>query len=427
MRKNRTPAWEKLDNTALLFPVIANEGMSSVYRLSVSLTEDVDPELLAKAQDKVLLNFTSFRMRLRAGVFWYYFEENDKKYPDVREESELPGAYINKSRNRQFMFRLSYYKKRINLEVFHALTDGAGGLVFLKEIVYQYLRYRHPELLEVEKDRLSAGIFLDNEDSYMKNFKKPEGGRSTAYKSKKAVTLKGEFLQKGDIGVLHGYIPLPQIKEAAKKHGVTINQYIVGTYIYSIYKEYLKGGVSDLPVNCCVPVDLRNLYDSHTGKNFFVMISAAFKPEKEEYSFEEVLSFTAGTLKEQMDKENLEKILSYNVSNEANKLLRPIPLFIKNIAIKQVYNATADCTTSTVTNVGRVEIRAPYEPYVEHFYAMLSMSKGQNMKAAVASFKDTMVITFSTILADISIIKRFFSCLKADNVDAAIETNGAWG
>ncbi len=427
MRKNRTPAWEKLDNTALLFPVIANEGMSSVYRLSVSLTEDVDPELLAKAQDKVLLNFTSFRMRLRAGVFWYYFEENDKKYPDVREESELPGAYINKSRNRHFMFRLSYYKKRINLEVFHALTDGAGGLVFLKEIVYQYLRYRHPELLEVEKDRLSAGIFLDNEDSYMKNFKKPEGGRSTAYKSKKAVTLKGEFLQKGDIGVLHGYIPLPQIKEAAKKHGVTINQYIVGTYIYSIYKEYLKGGVSDLPVNCCVPVDLRNLYDSHTGKNFFVMISAAFKPEKEEYSFEEVLSFTAGTLKEQMDKENLEKILSYNVSNEANKLLRPIPLFIKNIAIKQVYNATADCTTSTVTNVGRVEIRAPYEPYVEHFYAMLSMSKGQNMKAAVASFKDTMVITFSTILADISIIKRFFSCLKADNVDAAIETNGAWG
>ena len=427
MRKNRTPAWEKLDNTALLFPVIANEGMSSVYRLSVSLTEDVDPELLAKAQDKVLLNFTSFRMRLRAGVFWYYFEENDKKYPDVREESELPGAYINKSRNRQFMFRLSYYKKRINLEVFHALTDGAGGLVFLKEIVYQYLRYRHPELLEVEKDRLSAGIFLDNEDSYMKNFKKPEGGRSTAYKSKKAVTLKGEFLQKGDIGVLHGYIPLPQIKEAAKKHGVTINQYIVGTYIYSIYKEYLKGGVSDLPVNCCVPVDLRTLYDSHTGKNFFVMISAAFKPEKEGYSFEEVLSFTAGTLKEQMDKENLEKILSYNVSNEANKLLRPIPLFIKNIAIKQVYNATADCTTSTVTNVGRVEIRAPYEPYVEHFYAMLSMSKGQNMKAAVVSFKDTMVITFSTILADISIIKRFFSCLKADNVDAAIETNGAWG
>ena len=47
MRRNRTPAWEKLDNTALLFPVIANEGMSSVYRLSVSLTEDVDPELLA--------------------------------------------------------------------------------------------------------------------------------------------------------------------------------------------------------------------------------------------------------------------------------------------------------------------------------------------------------------------------------------------
>ena len=31
--------WDRLDNTAHLFPVIAGENMSNVYRISVTLTE----------------------------------------------------------------------------------------------------------------------------------------------------------------------------------------------------------------------------------------------------------------------------------------------------------------------------------------------------------------------------------------------------
>ena len=46
--------WDKLDNTANLFPVIAGESMSNVYRISVTLTELVDHELLQEALDIVL-------------------------------------------------------------------------------------------------------------------------------------------------------------------------------------------------------------------------------------------------------------------------------------------------------------------------------------------------------------------------------------
>ena len=89
-------------------------------------------------------------------------------------------------------------------------------------------------------------------------------------------------------------------------------------------------------------------------------------------------------------------------------------------------DATAYGTTSTVTNVGRIELREPYRPYVENFYAMLSMSKGQNIKGAVLSYNDKMIITFTTILADLSVLRRFFKCLTADGVECAIETNGVW-
>lgn len=421
-RKKHKLAWAKLDNTALLFPAIVSRDMSNVYRIAVTLKEDISEELLQQAVDMVLPDFIAFRMNMKMGLFWYYLEENDRPAPKVFEENSYPGTYINKSKNNHYLFRVTYYKKRINLEVFHALTDGYGGLLFLKELIYQYLRLAHPDELASEKNRLSEGLVLDMEDSYVKNFKNPQS-RSEAYRAKKSVIIKGERLAKGEIGVMHGYLPLDQLKTAAKKHGMTINQYMVGVFVYSIYKEYLKGDISDRPINCCVPVDLRGFYESNTIKNFFAMVMARFQPEKEEYTLDEVLKIVSTSLKEQITKENLDKILSYNVSNEQNIFLRPIPLFIKNIAIRSVYHSTVDATTATFTNIGDVKLREPYDRYVEHIYAMLAMSRGQELKGAIVCCNGTLIVTFTTRFADTSIQKRFFRTISADGVKVCVETN----
>lgn len=416
-------AWDKLDNTANLFPVIATEDMTNVYRISVTLTEEIDRVLLQEALNRILPQFSVFRMRLRMGVFWYYFEENTRPAPIVREEYSHPGAYIDKSRNNHYMFRITYYKCRINLEVFHALTDGAGGITFLKELVYQYLRLRYPDILKVDKDKISSGIFLDKEDSYVKNFKK---GHAKVYKSEKALTLNGERLPKGEMGVVHGYLPIDQLKAAGRKYGVTINQYLVGAFVYAVYKEYLKESPSKVPIRCCVPVNLRPYYDSHTMKNFFAMVFATFKPEKESYTFSEVLQIVAEDLKEQITPENLNNIMSYNVSNEKNWILRAVPLVIKNFVMKQVYGASARATSATVTNIGNIELKEPYRQYVEHFYTTLSMSKGQNMKGGICSYNGILTFTFSSVLMDLSIQKRFFQTIAKDGVSIAIESNGAY-
>lgn len=416
-------AWDKLDNTANLFPVIATEDMTNVYRISVTLTEEIDRVLLQEALNRILPQFSVFRMRLRMGVFWYYFEENTRPAPIVREEYSHPGAYIDKSRNNHYMFRVTYYQCRINLEVFHALADGAGGITFLKELVYQYLRLKYPDILKVDKDKISSGVFLDKEDSYVKNFKK---GHGKVYKSEKALTLQGEKLPKGEMGVVHGYMPVEQLKAASKKYGVTINQYLVGTFVYAVYREYLKESPSKVPIRCCVPVNLRPYYDSHTLKNFFAMVFATFRPEKEQYSFEEVLNIVAQDLKEQITLENLNNIMSYNVSNEKNWIVRAVPLVIKNFVMKRVYGASARATSATVTNIGNIELKEPYQQYVEHFYVTLSMSKGQNMKGGICSYDGILTFTFSSVLVDLSIQKRFFQTIAKDGVSVAIESNGAY-
>ena len=146
MTNRREKHWEKLDNTANIFPVIAGENMTNTYRICAVLKEDIQPELLQEAVDIVTPKFPGFNVRLRSGVFWYYLEENGKKAPTVVEESQYPCRLIHPNLNRSYLFHVTYYKKRINLEVFHALADGMGGVTFLRELIYQYLRLAHEDL-----------------------------------------------------------------------------------------------------------------------------------------------------------------------------------------------------------------------------------------------------------------------------------------
>ncbi len=77
------------------------------------------------------------------------------------------------------MFRVTYYKCRINLEVFHVLTDGMGGINFLKELTYQYLRLAHKDLQEKLGDSLSVDTSLNREDSFLKITKSSAKGYQT--------------------------------------------------------------------------------------------------------------------------------------------------------------------------------------------------------------------------------------------------------
>ena len=56
----RQVRWDKLDNTAHLFPSIAGESMTNVYRISVTLKEEVQVEFLQQALDMILPKFDGF-------------------------------------------------------------------------------------------------------------------------------------------------------------------------------------------------------------------------------------------------------------------------------------------------------------------------------------------------------------------------------
>lgn len=416
--------WEKLDNTAKVFPVIATDEMTNTYRISVVLNEEVDCDVLQQALDIVLPKIPGFNLRLRTGFFWYYLEENGKPAPLVKEEQDYPCRRIYAQKNNSYLFRVTYYKNRINLEVFHVLTDGMGGIGFLRELTYQYLRLKHPELSDGASDRLSEETSLNREDSYISNYNKAS---KSVYASKKAFLIKGDKLPYNGFGVIQGLLPVSQLKEVSRnKYGVSINEYLISTFVFATYRTHRRFISEEKPIRVAVPVNMRPFFDSNTTKNFFVMISAEFSPKKDEYTFDEVVAVIHESIQSQMTKEHLESIFSYNVSNEQHFAARSVPLFLKNIGIKVVYTKAALANTTTITNIGNITVKEEYEPYIKMLHSFLSFSKGQELKGTITSYKDTLAYTFTSSFEDTTVQRRVFQQIAQDGVEVQIETNGVY-
>lgn len=106
-------------------------------------------------------------------------------------------------------------------------------------------------------------------------------------------------------------------------------------YLYGVY----AWDAGETSVRVAVPVNLRPFFNSVTTKNFFAMVSAEFEAKKETYTFEEVLKIVCESLRSQINKEHLEDIFSYNVSNEKILIARAVPLVLKKLAIRSVYTS----------------------------------------------------------------------------------------
>ena len=345
--------WRKLDNSAKIFPIDSDKNFSAVYRMSVLLTEEIKHDLLKKAVDKTLESFTSFKVCLKRGFFWYYLEENTKEVL-VDEEKNYPCKYIDKNTNNGYLFKVTYYKNKINVDTFHSLTDGSSSIEFIKAIAYNYIDLAHPEETKnIPEMEIKQNIEVNDkntEDSYIKNYQKhlklPKGGE-------KAYILHGRRIPLYGIGVVHGFINLKQIIKRCRKLKVTVTQYFTAVLIYAIYQEYIeknKNKKLKRPIKICIPVNLKKYFESTTITNFFSYISInASAKETNLLSFDEILKFVHDDFKQKLDKTEIARTMMKNIKLGNNIGVKLIPLFLKKPIVKISYIEIRKYSTTTLS------------------------------------------------------------------------------
>ena len=419
MKKNpQGKWWRRLDNTGKIFPLIANENLSNVFRITATLKEDVRPELLQRALEDVLPHFEGFQVKLKRGFFWYYFESN-KRTPLIEQESGYPCRYIDPKSSQLFLFRVSYYKHRIHFEVFHAVTDGMGAVLFIRALVTRYLQLKRGD--EQELKPMPEENAVEPEDSYLKNYRKLPKKR---YSSERAVQLGGKELELGAENVIHGKVKVPELKAVCKRYGVSITKYLAACLIWSIYEEYLDGQPCDRHIGVNLPINLRAFFGSRTMSNFFAVTAIDFKPDEAHMAFERILELVSGQMDDKIVKEKLEETISYNVSNEKKWYVRIIPLCVKWAALGFIFRRNDRAHTITLSNIGPISVDEEYRDEVEGFHLIIGVSKQQPVKCGICSYGEDMVISFTTVFADARLQRRFFGKLEADGVKAQFESNG---
>lgn len=438
--------WRRLDNTATLFAAVAGEDLSNVFRLSAVLKDEIQAEILEAALKRTLPEFEHFRVKLRKGFFWSYFETNNHE-PLIEKEDSFPCKFIDPHVSHRFPFRVSYYGRRINLEVFHGLADGLGALNFLKRLTEYYIKilaeqsqnqsrlkensdseclecgHRPEETSAAVPSEARAGN-LDHsavEDGYLKHYKKRAHRR---YVSDAAMQLKGQLLPLDWQSVLHGSIELDSFKNLCRKEGVSITKYLTAALMWSIIQVYTDGKDLKRPVALNVPVNLRSFFPSETMANFFAVTNIAWPAGKPPERFEQVLAEVSRQMDENIVKEKLEETISYNVSMEKKWYLRLVPLPIKNLALNKIFLKSSKAYTMTLSNLGLLELDENLMQSVEEFQAMIGVSKRQRLKCTVIAYHGRLNISFNSAMTDTKLQDFFFQFLEEKGVEAKLESNG---
>ena len=422
MNKNKKNLliWRKLDNSAKIFPLSTGKKYSTVFRLSVLLKEDIKPNILQEALVETLEKYQTFKVKIKKGFFWHYLENNNKT-PIVEVEKDYPCKYVDPTLNRGYLFKVTYFKNKINIDIFHALTDGNSGTIFFREIVYTYLEKCYPEELNKE-NRVAKKIEFDTEDSYIKNYDKKSKSNE---QNNKAYKLKGKEIRLGAVSAIHQIINLEQLKKETEKYTVTVTQYLTAVLMYSIYNSNYKKYKGKEPIKICIPVNLKKYFPSKTMSNFFSYITLnANINENELETFEKMLEFVKREFETQLKEEEIIKTMSKNVKLGNNIFIKTIPLILKIIIVRLAYIEIRKYSTITYSNIGRIGIMGDYKNYIDYFLMLIAPDPFEKIKCSSCTFENKIVFTFTSILNNNQIEKTFYKFLKEKGIEVQIESNG---
>lgn len=419
MKGNKGDAqWSRLDNAAKVFPANSGKADTKVFRFACELYEPVEEDVLEEALEQTLRFFPHYQSVLRHGLFWHYFESSDLE-PQVHEENTRPCSPMYDGNSRRLLYEVTYYRNRINVEVYHALTDGTGALQFLRVLVFHYLVLLYGEAWQDDPPKMDydATPAQKADDSFRKYY----SGERSQYRSKlvRAHKIKGQRVAEHQIKVIEGLLSTKATLTKARELGTTVTVMLTAILMIAIAGE-MSVREKRRPVVLSVPVNLRKYFDSQTARNFFGVVNISYNFSQRPGTFEDVVAEIDKALKRELEKEELQKRMNAMAALEHNLLARAVPLVIKDAVIHSVVRMTEQGVTGSLSNIGKVSMPAVFEPYIRLFDVFVSTDK---LQICMCSYGDNMVVSFTSAFVETDIQMRFFRALTAMGIDVTIMTN----
>ena len=429
LSQNLSPArslrWMRLDNAAKIYPAAKRRNWNNFFRLSATLTETVDTEVLRRALDVTVRRFPSIAVRLRRGAFWYYLEEIPKA-PPIQPEKSCPLAHAPFHEVRQCAFRVLVYHRRIAVEFFHALTDGTGALIFLKSLLAEYLSQKYGLTIPAEKGVLGR-LEEPSEEELEDSFARYAGDVKLSRREATAYHLSGTPEPDGYKDLITMMIPADKLRGCAKGFGVSVTELLCAAMMQAILDlqaEKVRDPRRRKPVKVLVPVNLRGLFPSRTLRNFASYITPELDPRMGECSFKELCDEVHHRMGLENNRRTMRAKFAANVASERSPVLRVMPLFIKNLAMKAVFDTVGECKSCLcLSNLGRVELPEVMTPYVTRLDFIIGVQARAPHNCGVVTWNGTAYINCIRSIREPELELAFYRVLHRLGLPVKVESN----
>lgn len=404
--------WYKVDNVAKVFLATNTRRDPRVFRVSCTLTEPIQPAALDLALRRTARELPHFQVTLHRGLFWHYLESTDK-LPVAQQENLPPCAEIyGPDVKNELLYRVSYYNDRINVEMFHALTDGNGGMLFLKILVHNYLQELYPDALADVPRSEGASASDMTQNSFEKFY---TGTRSKAEKRQHTYRLHGTKLPYDQVQFFEAHLSAKQVLERARAVGVSLTSYLCAAQLFAIYRE-MPSLERRRSIAISLPVNLRNYYPSATARNFFNSVRVAYTFDGQEDLATVARAFDA-RLKFELSDERVHARMDGYEKLEHIPGIKPIPLFVKNRTVSFFTWLESRHVTATFSNMGRIPVHPALRPYIRGFSAFCSCD---GLFTTVCSYDDDLVLGTTSAFAGTNVLKNFYRSLAEDGLDITL-------
>ena len=417
--------WVRLDNAAKIYPAARRRNWSNVFRQSVTLYEKVDTDVLTSALNVTIKRFPTIAARLRKGAFWYYLQEVESA-PNIKEEYSYPLTYMSKEEMRHCAFRVIVYNNRIAVEFFHSLTDGTGALIFLKNLVAEYLEQKHNITIPFENgilDRRLPPTDEEMEDCFPKNASKVPLSR----KDTNAWHMYGEPEKDGFLNITCFKIPVKEALDMAHQYNSTLTMFMSAVMMMALYNLQNEKNPTisrQKLIKLLIPINLRNLFPSNTLRNFAMYTIPEIDPRLGEYTLGEICEIIKHKMGTEFTAKHMSRVIATNVNDEQNPLVRLIPLPLKNAVMKAIFDSVGEKKSClSFSNIGQIKLPSVMESYIERFDFILGVQAAAPYNCGMLSFGDTIYINFIRNIKDAELERHFFAVLQSLGISVTVESN----
>lgn len=406
MFEQKRAYWRSLDNAAKLFSAASSPKDSRVFRFYCELKEEVKEEILQEALNQTIQKYPVFLSVMRKGLFWHYLEKSELR-PVVREEYKEPCSSLYVRDKKTLLFEVTYYEKRINFEVFHALTDGTGATEFLRELVKNYLYLIHEEDLEPVELSNQYLTVKDQEDDSFSRYYDPDFPRKKKKKIR-AVQIKKGGKGYEELQINEASMSVKELLGIAREKKVSMSVLLTAAFICAIHEE-MSRMQEKKPVILMVPVNLRKIFPSDSMLNFFGYIEPGYQFGGGKDSFEDVLEAVKLYFQENLSKEHMAGRMNELIAIEKHKILKWAPLELKNRCIRAGAKMAEQEVTAVLSNMSVVKMPEDYAQYIEKFGVYTSTNRTE---LCICSFQDTLSLGFTSRYDSTNIQRNFYRILK---------------